>query len=461
MMEEIQVVTIANAFELVYESILPYSDLTELAKADESHFGQKAAFWTTRYGFPKVVVCSSRPAEMLVNRIYESHLQPTFIEPRRSTSSICADLLRDESAVRMLFSILDRNKRVFLAPYVHTSGYEALAKFLFESGYNLVDYRDQAQLVKRLWSKTETQRHVFDAVDILKSHRPKSIEADTNDSRVNGIAQFARSGIMNVVVKSASAVGGSGVFYVRANEVSKDMPPREFLMSSGQNEPIRSAPFIIEEQVHWDVSPTVDLDISAKGEIDFVGVALQRLHNRRYYNGFYSSPQLEQQWWFEKVESLAEAVGLRLFELGYTGPANVDFVASTKDRQVTLIEVNPRRSALIDGYGIRDLRGASDEWVSVSATDYVNISSRFDRLSNVFDLLSSSLVRTDETLLVSDGGFSTSYRWVGLLTIGRYPADSEDILTELVSKLQDPKRDETGSAVGQTRRYSRIDEEVG
>jgi hypothetical protein len=104
------------------------------------------------------------------------------------------------------------------------------------------------------------------------------------------------------------------------------------LRGTGQNEAVRSAPFLIEERVPWDVSPTVDIEVTCTGQVEVVDVALQRLYDNRYYTGFYASPILRQRWWFHDVEMLARVVGRRLAELGYLGPANVDFVVSSADR---------------------------------------------------------------------------------------------------------------------------------
>ena len=460
MTEEIQVVTIGNAFELVNQRESSYSQLTKLAKADESHFGQKTAMWSTRYGFPKIAVCTSRPSNAILNRIYGHQPPPRFIEPKRISSSICADLLEDESAIQALLLLLDRKQKVFIAPYVHTSHVEVFAGFLIKSGYQLIDYYKQAPLVKCLWSKTEAQRLVFEANDVLNSHRPKSMIAHTDEALVNSLRQYAIRGINKVVVKSAAAVGGSGVFYVDTNKAASKLTPLEFLVASGQNEANRSAPFIVEEYVPWDFSPTVDIDISINGQIDFIGTALQRLHDQRYYNGFYYSPLLKERWWFKGVESLAKVVGSRLFELGYTGPANIDFVVSSKDQRISLIEVNPRRSALIDGYGILKLKCGSLNDFSVSAADYVNVAPQFHNITEAFDSFVPNIPLNAEILPVSDGGFSSTYRWVGMLAVGHDPQDSEDVLLESVIQLQDPNRNETGSSGQQLRPLTRISQEA-
>src|SRR6185295_18951618 len=116
----VQVVAIGNAFELVHQQVGSYAGLSELASVDERHFGQKSTFWATRYGWPSVVVATSAPSESVLASTYADCRRPTFVEPRRSSSSICVDLLEDSISWKSFLSILDRRRAIFLAPYVHS-----------------------------------------------------------------------------------------------------------------------------------------------------------------------------------------------------------------------------------------------------------------------------------------------------------------------------------------------------
>ena len=347
--------------------------------------------------------------------------------------------------------------KVFLAPYVHTAQVERLAAFLLESGYSLLDYRPQAELVKLLWSKVDAQRLVFQPVDVLYRHRPKSTVAHSEMDLLGAISQFARQGITRIVVKSAAAVGGAGVFFLDSTSVRSGSLRQDFLLEIGQNEADRSAPFLIEERVQSDVSPTVDIEVTRIGRVKLVGVALQRLYDDRYYTGFYASPTLEKRWWFRRVRMLARVVGDRLADLGYVGPANVDFVVSSAARRITLIEVNPRRSALIDGFSLRQMKYGSVHNVSISVADYVNISERFRGIEDAFDA-SSKNANGLYVVPVADGGFSSSFRWAGVWAVGINSSDSEDILEDAVLQLQDPERDEIGVAERNSRSFERISE---
>jgi len=455
-----QVVTIGNAFELVFQRVEAYSELSELAVIDERHFGQKAAFWSTRFGQPSVVVCTSAPSGRLLDGIYEDCPQPTFIEPRRVSSSICRDLLADSSTLGLLLSVLDRDKNVYLAPYVHTSHVERLGAFLMERGYSLVDYRHQAELVKLLWNKVNAERLVFHPVDLLNKHRPKSIAADSEQELSDAIAWLALQGVEKIVVKSAAAVGGAGIFFIDYHNIRQGSSHWDYLVGVGQNEVDRSAPFLVEEWVQSDFSPTVDLEVTQTGKIEVVGIALQRLYDGRYYTGFYASPVFEGHWWFKAVENLARVVGYKLADLGYIGPANVDFVVSLSEHRVTLIEINPRRSALIDGFSLRKTKYASQSNTSISVADYVNISSRSITLSSAFEELSANEKHCAMVLPVADGGFDSRFRWLGILAVGGNSVDSEDILTEAVLKIQDPDLDEIGLTEPNIRAFKRLSDKV-
>lgn len=455
--KSVQVVTIGNAFELVYQDIKPYANLTELARVDERHFGQKSAFWATRHGWPSITISTLPPSELLLDLTYGDKRQPTFIQPFRRSSSICLDLLADLASWSTFTSSLDRTRRVFLAPYVHSLQVDELAARLIADGFTLSDYKPQAPLVNHLCSKIYTQQYVFEHVDELRRHRPKTLVAWSARELQDAARYLAREGVEEVVVKSAAAVGGAGVFFVEAWKLSsRDHPLDNLLSATGQNYAERIAPFLVEERVPWDVSPTVDMEVLSTGQVEIVGIALQRLYDERYYTGFYSTPRLEQRWWFRKTLCLAKVLGRKLSSLGYAGPANIDFVVSENPRRLTLIELNPRRSALLDGFGVCQLRGGTRMSTAISVADYVNVAQRFVTLG---DVVSEGLGRVPGFVLpIADGGFYSSFRWAGIWAAGSPGMDSETILEAAVDQLQDPERDEVGSAGRQVARFRRISE---
>lgn len=457
MKNNIQVITIGNAFELVHRRVQPYLSLSELSRVDERHFGQKASYWSTRYGEPDIVICSTRPSQMILDVTHYKRPLPVFVEPTRQTSSICEDLLADPLAISRLLAALDRNKKLYLAPYVHTAQFERLASLLLDSGYSLIDYRSQADLVRVLWNKVYAQHLVFESVDRLLKHRPMCSVAHSTDELNAAFESFTSNGVQKVVVKSASAVGGAGVFFVELNTAGMKHSP--VLVKSGQNEADLSGPFLVEERVQCDASPTVDIEVTSTGEVEIIGIALQRLYDGRYYTGFYSSTEFQQRWWFNQIETLARVVGYKLADLGYLGAANIDFVISNAGHSITLVEVNPRRSALIDGLSLCKSQTNSRVGWSVSAADYVNIAERFDGFQRTFSGAENEDPRPN-VIPVCDGGFDSSFRWVGLLAIGDDLRDSEELLDEVVKELQDSVRDEIGLAESSVKRYRRISEKV-
>src|SRR5258706_12308189 len=211
MAHDIQVVAISNSFELVYRDELPYALLTDLARIDELHFGQKSAFWWTDYGWPDVVITTRPPSEEILKATYRDQSCPRFVLPFRESSSICLDLLADVTAWQTFISSLDRNKSVFLAPYVHTPALELLAASLLSNGFRLCDYRPQATLVSKLWNKVYVQRAIFEQNARLRSHRPMAIVAMSDRAVRRSATLFKRRGIRQLVIKSNAAVGGAGV----------------------------------------------------------------------------------------------------------------------------------------------------------------------------------------------------------------------------------------------------------
>jgi len=456
MKKTIQVITIGNAFELVHQDVEPYFALSEFAKVDERHFGQKASFWATRYGWPSVVVCTSAPSEMVLKATYGTRQRPAFVEPMRISSSVCLDLLTDQAALGKLISVLDRETKILLAPYVHTAHVENLAMFLLDAGFSLVDYRPQAELVRSLYNKVTAQQLIFEPIDLLRVHRPRSTVANSINELPAAISSLKHLGVTEFVVKSAVAQGGAGIFFFNNRQLKQCQRLDDLLTGLGQNEPTRSAPFLIEERVQSEASPTVDIEITRTGKVELIGLALQRLYDGRYYTGFYASPSFSSRWWYKDVIALSKSVGERLADLGYLGPANVDFVFSTADRRITLIEVNPRRSALIDGFSIRELKyPLAAISTSVSVADYVNIVQRSDGTIEALPTCMSGS-RGYAVIPVADGGLSSQFRWASFWAAGSGSFDSENILEQTVLQLQDPKRNEIGITESRVRPFLRI-----
>jgi hypothetical protein len=437
----VQVISIGNAFEILYAKPTPLSHLSELARADERHFSQKSTYWRTRHGDPSIVICTDPPSDEILSRIFIDRARPDFICPIRQTSSICADLCSNRETFSRLVSLLRRDRPVHVAPYIYTPGVKKIASLLQALGFHLVDSEDISGLVNNLCNKIFAHENIFKSVDTLRRHRPRCLVARSDSQLAKAANILFDEGVPEIAIKSARAVGGSGVFFLpseRRDLLTTSLP--ELLTGRGQNDVERSAPYLIEERVSADLSPTVDIDVTAK-KVSIEGIALQRLFDNRYYNGFYHSVAMQQEWWFELVEYLASLIGRQLASCGYVGPANIDFVISNSDRSVTLIELNPRRSALVDGFSLWR-RLAGDGSTSVSVVDYLNLST---------DLLSSGPPPLDGVLPILDGGLRSNYHWVGLLAEGDEIRDSEKVLGGAIDQLQDRICNEIGTTTSEAR----------
>jgi hypothetical protein len=90
--------------------------------------------------------------------------------------------------------------------------------------------------------------------------------------------------------------------------------------------------------------------------------------------------------------------------------------------------------------------------------DYVNISKRFVSLEDALSECAPSANGSAVILPVADGGFSSRFRWAGVWAVSLGIEDSEDILDEAVSRLQDPARNEVGAAECKSRSFTRVSE---
>lgn len=430
----VQVITVANAYELVFRSVRPYAALSELARADELHFGQKSSLWATPFGWPDVVVCTQSQSEAVARGLWgrSSDARPTFVTPRRVSSSICLDFLQDAGAKEGLINALDRSRPVHIAPYLYTRHVSKLVEWLRVNGFDVRAFPEQASLVASLCDKTYTSEHVFSQSQALHRLRPTARVARTSEDLRSTIGEFSRRGISRVVVKSASAVGGAGVYFVEDTFSARRNSLDVLLAARGNNEADRSAPFLVEEWIPAIASPTVDVYIEKNGEVSTAGVAVQRLYDGRYYIGFHYDPEMRSHEWYRQVLDATHELARILSRLGYYGPANVDFIV-VPDGGIRLIELNPRRSALLDGFGLATREYGAWDRVALSVADYVTCRSTKNALEIGLMLRSMSPRATVQAS--ADGGLDSKFGW---LSLWASRLNTEEALETAVGMLRGP-----------------------
>jgi hypothetical protein len=208
----------------------------------------------------------------------------------------------------------------------------------------------------------------------------------------------------------------------------------ELLRARGYNTPFVEAPFLIEEYVEHCLSPTADAHVDQNGELTFVRIGLQRLYDGRYYAGFHSHAAMADCAWYQQVQWCITVVGDRLRSIGYQGFFNLDFVVDDRDRAY-LIELNPRRSALQDGYGLADaLHRAGRAVTSISTADYVEC-----RRTGEIDRSEGNVQMT--VVRATDAALHSEYRWVSLCALepdGRSEAALAAAIGQLTGIAGDP-----------------------
>jgi hypothetical protein len=190
--------------------------------------------------------------------------------------------------------------------------------------------------------------------------RPLCSIATTLEGIAKVASEFLAAGKTTFVVKSAVAVAGTGTYFLSLSAAKAATTLEALLTASPGIQPTRSPPFLVEEHIPTLFSPTVDIEIDADRQIVITGVAIQRLRESKFYTGFHFAPEMANTRWYQEAIHASIIIGERLAEIGYAGPANIDFVV-TRDEGVKLIELNPRHSALLDGFQIaRKLNGRWD-----------------------------------------------------------------------------------------------------
>jgi hypothetical protein len=419
----VQVLTIGNAYESAVRAPEPIAKMEPLFLADEAHLSQKAAYWLTPLGFPSAAVCRM-PVLASSGPTPTSH----YVCPPRKTSSISADLLADDATRDVLLHLLDRKSPVLVSPYAWSREACAVRDWLTEFGYDVLTPAVDLDQLAKLNSKVATQLSFFGARPDLATLRPHcSIAGDLNglDDAVRRVARA--SGGEQVVVKSSIGVGGDGVFFVDANAVDRGEPAASMMFATGYNGRNITPPFLVEAFIPGIAFPTVDLVVRPTGVDWLCGAYEQRLFDKRYFAGFHMLDQHASRSvpWFPRLLEAAETVGNALAEESYEGYINVDFVV-TADGIPFVVELNPRRSALLDGIGLAHHVLGDGFGCNISCADYIEArgtSSQADaaaRLQRVTDAAGGGV------RIALDAGYESDYAWLSLVALTS--ADAERLL---------------------------------
>lgn len=357
-----QTLSLANCFELVYPKLQPRERFSKLENSDDLHSGQKSAFWSLENSSHTIVVTPSIPSSITFDYFSKGFFAPSpiFIQPKPSSTSVIANLLCDKVALSKLTKSLMQHTPIRLLPHIHTDQVELLSDWLTRRGYRVIDTPRHASLVRDLCDKLYVHKKVFSRHPTLAKMRPLSSIATTLDGIAKVASEFLAAGKTKLVVKSAVAVAGTGTYFLSSSEAKTATTLEALLTTSPGVQPTRSPPFLVEEHIPALFSPTVDIEIDVDRQIIITGVAIQRLRESKFYTGFYFTPKMTNTGWYQEVVHTSIILGKHLAEMGYTGPANIDFVV-TSNKGVKLIELNPRHSALLDGFQIaRKLNGRWD-----------------------------------------------------------------------------------------------------
>lgn len=436
-MTDEQIVTIGNAYELMWLVPRVLNDLGPLAVADDAVVSQKAMFWWSANRPPDVAVVTrsltDATAETLRQALPELSI-PHAVTPRRRTTSISLDLINDPRALQDLCKNLDPRRPVLLEPYIWTPQVLALADVLRATGFSIPDYSRTVLVTQELEGKAAVQDKVFDRCDIARVRRPRTWRASSVDGLTAAVEEAARV-VDRIVVKSSRGAGGAGVFELDSSTVLESGFTVGMLLAVGYNDPFVEAPFLVEEYVPHYASPTTDAVVEEDGRVRMGKLAVQRLFDSRYYTGFSSRRAASRSAWSSAVTRATEDVGLALRDLGFLGHYNVDFVLS-EGVAPTVVELNPRRSALQDGYGLVTAGEASGRMChEVSVLDYLPcLTSDIEEVLGRVERFNDS--DSVQVLVTSDAGVDTDFHWITLIAISWDDVPSaEEMLASCVSDL--------------------------
>jgi hypothetical protein len=314
-----------------------------------------------------------------------------------------------------------------------------LARALTNRGFSLPDCERTTEIAQRLMSKTTAEEVLFSQCDHNRVRRPQNWHAHTL-SELSIVLRAAAGFADRLVVKSDRSAGGAGVFVLESFKIKTSGFSADMLSADGYNSPHIAPPFIVEAFVPHRFSPTADAFVASDGTILATDVAAQRLFADRYYTGFASQRSGTHSAWHQEALAAVSDVGARLASLGFVGWFNLDFVVDAYGVPF-VVEINPRLSALQDGYGLADAasRGAL-RVASISAADYV-VCAPYSRRYLARALERSNSVADGFAVISGDAAVDTEYRWVTLTALSSR-GDAEQILAAGVEAVSGMHRNE-------------------
>ena len=345
---------IANVLEAYYKSY------RKLNSKDRIYWTQYDALDGNRsllYGGDEKIIVSTTP----INRQHWEYTcglagwkNTLNLVPEEKTTSICSNILTDNSLNTQFIKAVKTNPGIEIIPYRHTEEFYALTEYLHAQDlkFQLPETLPQEhRFIETYFHSKRGFRHLWEMVKDpkLSIEIPEGfITADREEALE--AAYYFRVTNRDFLFKYSRGVQGVGIIFNEADKLPADK--ETFIEKTGEllkDDIWSEGCIVVEEKIHADTavmggSPNVEMMITPEGEVK-QSYACEQVLDRdgKTFMGVRINPDVYESEYIKTAFRAAKNFGRKLSEYGVRGVFDMDLVVS-KDGRVYAVESNIRRT---------------------------------------------------------------------------------------------------------------------
>jgi len=351
----VNTIVIANIHEY-YQWLFPYFDAWEVKawKWIDHAESDMALFWG---GDNKLIIHPFFPNINFVSHTLEQmrYQNVRVVSPQRATESICRDILDDHSLFNMVVETIKASSSPEIIAWGATPELYTLVEALNSKGaeVSLSEFPERESLwtVRQFDSKVGFRELCMQ----LRRDHPQVRVTSAVSFASKTLASHALPGLLRymphgIVVKSENSLGGYGVLvYDNTLKDNPDFVQFDFEGQCRDNCIWQTGQVVIEEYICTIAdeiirSPTVQMRINDAG-CQIQCIVGQRIEGSQHYIGSIIAPSLFPPDLEKKLTGIAHIIGQSVFESGYRGHCDLDFVVDDSLEPVC-VEMNVRRTSI-------------------------------------------------------------------------------------------------------------------
>uniref|UniRef100_A0A7S1SE97 ATP-grasp domain-containing protein n=1 Tax=Alexandrium catenella TaxID=2925 RepID=A0A7S1SE97_ALECA len=389
-----QWINVGNAYKCA-----KYTQMDHTAWMEAAQLSQKALWWNPRKKVA-AVICSKAPTIDPAFRPQFTNMEKVVV-PQASGShhgyDLCRDFIEDEFAVQQVLQRIDIGHPVAVAPWIHGADVLNVERLLRERGVTVISQVETLVGSVADFEQKATFHRMMEEAG-LAHLRPRTHIME-NGSMTMSADQFRNIAGGSYYLKGNQGAGGSTVMKLQIPEVFDHNIVRDQLESpEAMGTPIKvlkspmdwQAPYLLEQdtaELGLPCSASVDFQVGDSGLIAEPIIADMYIRNDRNYAGFIRRPKdaLMREPWYSTVLDATDKIAKELSARGYCGSfANIDVQYRSDRSDVKVLELNPRRSAILDGHDALASQYPNHDGLYAFGVDYCTLTNRdIEEIRNV------------------------------------------------------------------------------